>query len=171
MAGSTQAQRAEYMFNQLRSCVDTSTGEFHYSLRGSIICLNAWIFANGFNRTSVFKCIGKIRQGHVRSRVLSSRECLSQGLGDPHQPRSMKAAAWLTIFGKLYGQPMPIKGIIRLPFRTKAQVYDAYKAEFERRGEVYVNIGTFYTVWRQRCRRIKRCRAKDNFGVCDTCSR
>jgi len=63
-----------------------------------------------------------------------------------------------------------MKGIARLPFRTKKQVYDAYVAEMLRRREPVLHSTTFYKVWRDRCNRIKTCRKKDNFSICGTCA-
>ena len=161
-----QIARKEHMMATLTPCYDRTSNSFSFTLRGKQVCPKAWFTAHGFPKQIFYDLMKRVKQKKTNAKdIQPSTICRVSSA-----PVSTVIVGWLEVFAKLYGQKLPHKKQFRLPFQTKKQVYEAYVAEMERSNSTIANKHTFYYVWRTSVPHIKRCRKKDNFGICNFCS-
>ena len=197
-----EIQRNAYRFNP-----DTGISDFEYTVENHKVCFSVLLAITGMPRSSMYKsriAVAKDLETARRWRNLSLQQegdPSSEMMAAPSPKRmeqhgvhcgavvssggekSSAARAWLQNYAADVADKMPTGGLIgarsllRLPFKTRVDVFTEYKSEVESGpdSQNLVAYSTFNKVWRREFGRGRATQIElipksgGDLGKCDTC--
>lgn len=146
-------ERKEYLYLTMEDRRRWLLQKFHQSQcqgKFTYVCLNSGIRVC-LKALRIICRLSKNTIGKYRSQV-KSQDSIQINRLRRETVRSTECIAWLEKYASMYGDRLPHKKEILLPYKTvRKQVYDSYQTEISHP----VSLPTFYRLWNQHFRMLK----------------